>query len=304
MAIKTMAKAVLGSAVRRLPWGARAAVFEALCAQMGNNEVLVRAATKIGVTEFGAPGQWGVIQSAATDRAILPTYARTGDWAQRTHQVFSNFFGELGGTYLDIGANIGLTTLPVARNPRVRCFAFEPEPTNFASLQNNVRRNAVHGNITLHKMALWDRHGSITFGLAEDGNLGDHRVVTTESSRRTIEVTAAPLDDLDLPIEGRLGVKIDTQGAEPAIINGGRMVLARARLVVMEFSPFMIAQLGGDPEVVITYLSEFERIALVAGESKEDLVFRPAATACAELRQTFARARADEADYLDIYAER
>jgi tRNA G37 N-methylase Trm5 len=48
-----------------------------------------------------------------------------------------------GSTVLDIGANVGLHTLPLSR--RVdggQVVAFEPDPANFALLERNLERNA------------------------------------------------------------------------------------------------------------------------------------------------------------------
>ena len=303
--VKTIAKRVLASTVLQLPWGAREAIYEALSDRLGATEAMVRAASRAGITGISASGRWGTIQSAANDRAILPTYARTGDWAKRTHDALAEFFSETGGTYLDIGANIGLTTLPVARNPLVNCFAFEPEPTNFANLQANVQRNASHRNVVLHPLALLDRAGSVPFGLSDDGNLGDHRVVTQSGGgRRTIEVAAAPLDALDVPITGQLAIKVDTQGAEPAVISGGTRTFAKASLVVLEFSPYMIDQLRGDPDVVYRCLAGFDRVAVMKGESEESLSFSSAAAACATLQQFYENSRRDQDVYFDVYAYR
>ena len=303
--VKTIAKRMLASTVLRLPWGAREAIYDALCDRLGSAEIMARAATRAGIIGISASGRWGTIQSAASDRSILPVYARTGDWARRTHEALTEFFSETGGTYLDIGANIGLTTLPVAQNPLVKCFAFEPEPTNFGNLQENIRRNTRHENVALYQLALLDRAGFVPFGLSDDGNLGDHRVMTTSHhGRRSIQVAAAPLDTLNLPITGQLAIKIDAQGAEPAIILGGLETFAKANFVVLEFCPYMIDQLGGDPDILFNYVAGFEKVALIKGESEEDLSFSSAATGCATLRQIFEESRLDENTYLDVYAYR
>lgn len=74
----------------------------------------------------------------------------------------------------------------------------------------------------------------VPFGLSDDGNLGDHRVVTANHhGRHIIQVAAAPLDTLDLPITGQLAIKIDAQGAEPAIILGGLETFAKASFIVL-----------------------------------------------------------------------
>ena len=303
--VKAIAKRMLASTVLRLPWGAREVIYDALCDRLGSTETLARAASRAGITGISAQGRWGTVQSAASDRSILPVYARTGDWARRTHEALAEFFSEAGGTYLDIGANIGLTTLPVAQSPLVKCFAFEPEPTNFGNLQENVRRNVRHENVTLYQLALLDRGGFVPFGLSDDGNLGDHRVITTNHhGRHVIQVAAAPLDALNLPIIGQLAIKIDAQGAEPTIILGGLETFAKASFVILEFCPYMIDQLGGDPDIVFNYVASFERVALMKGEGEGNLSFGSAAAGCAALRRVFEESRFDEDIYLDIYAYR
>lgn len=160
--VRAIAERMLASTVLRGPCGAREAIYEALCDRLGTTETMVRSASRAGITGSSASGQWGTIQSAASDRATLPAYARTGEWAKRTHDVPAEFFSEAGGAYLDIGANIGLTTLPVARNPLVNCFAFGADRTNLANFQGNVQRNAMHTNVVLHhRLALLDRAGSV-----------------------------------------------------------------------------------------------------------------------------------------------
>ena len=45
-----------------------------------------------------------------------------------------------------------------------------------------------------------------------------------------IDVRVAPLDDFPDRIEGRLALKVDTQGAEPFVVAGGKGVFAKAGL--------------------------------------------------------------------------
>ena len=52
-----------------------------------------------------------------------------------------------------MGANIGMTVISVARNPLVRCVAFEPEPTNFANLFANIATNCPYRNVVSDQIA-------------------------------------------------------------------------------------------------------------------------------------------------------
>ena len=205
---------------------------------------------------------------------------------------------------MDIGANIGLMTIPIARNPLIRCLAFEPEPVNFDFLKRNVARNAPEGNIEFLNVALFHKHDSLSLAIA-DRNIGDHRLTRESvSGRDTVQVQAVPLDDFLDRIVGPLAVKIDTQGAEPFIIAGGQRVLARAGLLAIEFCPYLMRQLGGDPEIVINLVASFDEAAVMSGGRAETPNFMPPAEAQNILRNKLNTAADSDSDYLDILALR
>jgi hypothetical protein len=55
--------------------------------------------------------------------------------------------------YLDIGGNIGLTTIPIARNAKMKCLVFEQHPTNFGNLLDNLNGNCIHRDYECHQVA-------------------------------------------------------------------------------------------------------------------------------------------------------
>jgi FkbM family methyltransferase len=212
------------------------------------------------------------------------------------------FFAGRSGTYFDLGANIGLTTIPVAQNPLVKCFAFEPEPVNFAHLSDNVRRNTREGNVEMHQVAIIDHRATVMLGIAE-GNIGDHRVGFDEGGkRRTVEVRGVPLDDFHDRIDGALAVKIDIQGAEPFAIAGGPKTLARADLVIMEFWPHGMRELGSDPGMMIEFVGGFAKVGLTKGDGNANLVYLSPSEACAELRRLVRDGRGRE--FVDVVGRR
>jgi FkbM family methyltransferase len=304
--MKEVAKHFLQSMAVRLPWGARSALLDALNSLHSTDRAwLIRQAAQANIAGFLVDGEWGLIQSAIGDQMILPIYARSGTWARRANLELINFFKGTSGTYLDIGANIGLTTIPLAHNSQVRCIAFEPDPTNYRNLQHNLRRNIDGDNVITHQIALFDREATVQFGLADDGNLGDHRIVNKQNfHRRTIEVRAMPLDGILDSTSGPLAAKIDVQGAEPNVIAGGRGVLAAAEFVILEFSPYLMAQLGSDHRTTIEFLRGFSRIAVVPGEHDGPLNYETADRACIQLEEFYMAAMSDESKFMDIYALR
>lgn len=302
--MKQVARTAIRHLVFRAPWGVREALLDACLDRVGIWEVASRLLPKLKVVEIGAAGDSGVVTSAWNDRFVLREYAATGTFAQTVTLALVNFFGSGGGTYMDIGANIGLTTIPVARNPRINCFAFEPEPVNFELLKRNVGRNAAGSSIEFHQIALFHSRCSISLAVA-DHNIGDHRLTLgSVPGRRTIEISAVPLDDFLDRVSGPLAIKIDTQGAEPHVIAGGSQVLARAGMLVMEFCPYLMRQLGGDPNVVIDLISGFDRVAVMSGGVAEMPNYVSPADAQGILRHKLTVAVESDGDYLDIVATR
>jgi len=126
------------------------------------------------------------------------------------------------GVAVDIGANIGLYTLAMARRvgPHGRVFAFEPAPANFALLTRNVESNGYSAIVTACRTAITDRSGLARFTLNVH-NAGMHRL----ASEGAIEVETARLDDL-LAGQRVDFVKIDVEGAEVAVLRGMQSIIA------------------------------------------------------------------------------
>jgi FkbM family methyltransferase len=279
-------------------------MLQACIDRVGVAEVGSRLFPKLKIVEIGAKGDRGIVTSSWNDNFVLREYADTGAFAPTVTSALLDFFGADGGTYMDVGANIGLTTIPLARNPRIRCIAFEPEPLNFGFLQRNVARNAPDAVVEFHELALFHERGSMSLSIA-DANIGDHRLTRNSvPGRHTIEIPTVPLDDFDTRISGKLAIKIDTQGAEPFVIAGAQKVLAKAGLLVVEFCPFLMRQLGGDPNIVIESMASFDRIAVMTGGHAELPNFISTELAQTIMRDKLRTAEASDGDYLDIMAFR
>lgn len=197
-------------------------------------------------------GAHGPFEGALRDHVIFGEYLRTHTYAEHVIEIFRQFFSQAGGgTFIDIGANIGLISVPVSRFENVRCIAIEPEPVNFGCLVRNVQRNNRADRVTPINRAVYKHKTAIEFELSEN-NWGDHRIrvpqagadLYSESSRRTISVLAEPLDDLVTDPAGPLAIKIDIQGGETAALQGAQRLLARADMMISEFWPYAISRAG------------------------------------------------------------
>jgi FkbM family methyltransferase len=268
---------------------------------------------KLNVVRFSAAGQYGTMVSSSNDLSILRKYAETGRWAPELAEKLKTFFGESGGTYLDIGANIGMTTIPIAQcNERVKCYAFEPEPANYRNLLRNIAENCPSSNIETFQLALHEREEVLPFEIA-DGNLGDHRLhietglpaKQNEKSRQIIEVRCVRLDDLPIHLTGPVFAKIDTQGAEPYVFAGGSKTLAEADAILVEWSPYHMARLGGNPDIVLTFLEDHfshGRVEETDAKAGKHGPTESMKTITTRLRGTITQWRDDPLNYVDIYA--
>jgi hypothetical protein len=116
-----------------------------------------------------------------------------------------------------------------------------------------------------------------------------------------IDVRVAPLDDFLDRIEGRLALKVDTQGAEPFVVAGARACLPRSDFS-MEFCPYLMRQLGSDPGIVMDLVAGFDRVPIM------DKTWTPRYCSPGEAREMLEsklRTAADtDEDHLDILATR
>ena len=129
-------------------------------------------------------------------------------------------------TVWDIGANVGLYTLPCARavGPDGRVYAFEPIPRNVHFLRRHITLNRL-GNVEVCEVAVSD--GSGTLAMAE----GDSPSEFHADPCGTWTVRATTLDDwlADRRTAPPDAVKIDVEGSDDAVLRGGARTLAVCR---------------------------------------------------------------------------
>ncbi len=308
---KNAAKRLLRAAVSWLPPGASVAVLDQASENLGYWPALVRIAPRCGVDTVSVRGSYGLIEGTPRDSTVLGGYATSGEWAHRTNRLLWEYFKDRGGCYLDVGANIGLTTIPLAQNPQVACLAIEPNPAIHRYLVRNVERNCPHGNVSTRQVAVFSRRDVLELELAPD-NQGDNRLRLTERAGlhgeerwSTVRVEAMPLDDLLPDAADPLAIKIDTQGAEPFVFEGGNRALDRAQLLICEWSPYLMARLGGRVEQVTSYLARsFDRVTIAFGEDGDLPEPEPVAVAVERLLAMASDSRDDSSVYADIIARR
>ena len=149
-----------------------------------------------------------------------------------------------GGTAMDIGANLGDWTLPMAKavGPSGRVFAFEPVPFVANAVRKTLRINGLV-NAAVCETALSDRQGETPFTVVHDDNailnircsgigidnLGGSEI-TVPMTTLDAFVEAEELDRLDF-------IKVDVEGHEAAVLKGAEETLSR-------FHPAIVFEAG------------------------------------------------------------
>jgi FkbM family methyltransferase len=309
---KDWAKLLLKGAARRLPWGARHALLDSLIQSFGEYNVLGEIGHRLRVKSMAVDGANGLMVGALDDPHLFGRYATAGSWATTTLSDISGWFDDHGGgTFLDIGANIGLTIVPISRNPAVTCIGFEPEPRNFTFLSKNVQANCPHGNVVVHQLALYDQKGQLSMAISPI-NSGDHQlclgpVRSEENQRRLVEVQVDRLDDvLDAKtLKMPLVIKIDAQGAEPGIFAGGRQIISSASLMSIEFWPRGMRRYQCDVEVELSVLAEnFREASVVPGDTEERMQWIDIHSAVDQLRAHWNDARIGNRILMSLFVNR
>ncbi|MAF11593.1 hypothetical protein CMK11_14180 [Candidatus Poribacteria bacterium] len=150
-----------------------------------------------------------------------------------------------GGTYFDIGANLGYFSLVAACNRAAGAplvvHAFEPAPFYHELLRHNILSNRLSRIVRPHALAVAECSGEETLHLL-DTNSSLEPTWAQETRGHaplgTVAVRAAALDDLFDPADllAPFMFKIDVEGAEMAALRGGERLLrsSEAAFVLVE----------------------------------------------------------------------
>lgn len=161
------------------------------------------------------------------DRYIGRSLELYGEFSEAEVVLFRHLL-KRGDTVLEIGANIGAHTVPLAQTvgPEGQVLAFEPQRMIYYLLCANVVLNNL-ANVICHQAAVGDVTGNLRvpdLDYSGDGNFGGIEL-GTESTLGSYEVPVVRIDDLRL---ARCDlIKVDVEGMEKQVLEGARQTIAR-----------------------------------------------------------------------------
>jgi len=167
-------------------------------------------------------------------------------------------------TILEIGTWVGNYSAFLGKYivPRGKVFGFEPDPVAYRQCAINLHLNDVH-NVFLQRTALSNQTGFLDLYTNRIfGNSGSSILVTNAIEQgngpRKIQVPCTTIDRFVEAFQiSPTTVKIDVEGAEDLVIEGGRNLLQTkgVKLFVEIHTPYLKAR-GRSPQYVLRQLAE------------------------------------------------
>lgn len=179
------------------------------------------------------------IYSAVSDDHYLDTMG--DDFEPHMVQLFRALISP-DDVVADIGANIGLTALLFASLAR-KIYSFEPSPSTYKILTENITSNSIT-NVETVNLGLGQHQESLTITFSANNRSGGFvsDKIRPKANHITEQIQIDTLDNYfaneDSP---PTFLKIDVEGFEQSVINGGRNLLQSSKpTVVMEMNHFCL----------------------------------------------------------------
>lgn len=176
-----------------------------------------------------------------SDFAIDSHFLNKGQWEDHL-RAYIQYFVRPGAVCIDVGANIGIHTITMAHAAGLtgKVFAFEPATVTYPRLLENIALNPwLQDRIVTEKLGVSDTPGTLKlFASGElQGNayMGQYNEKFWNSgSADDFEVCPVTALDSYLPSDYRVSfIKIDVEGMELEVLQGGAKMIERDRPIIV-----------------------------------------------------------------------
>lgn len=181
-----------------------------------------------------------VLGGSPADQLITAHIRKTRRWEPHVMEVIAEKL-PVGGTFVDVGANIGVHSVLGALRvgPSGMVVAVEAAPVNFAFLAANLASTGCPRALAINR-GVWDTQKTMMLRQPTPEHTNFHIAPGENWSGQQIEI---PCETLDAILAGAGAnrvdmIKIDAEGSEFRILQGAKESLAKYRpAMVVEFCP-------------------------------------------------------------------
>jgi len=137
---------------------------------------------------------------------------------------------------IDVGANIGTFCIPAVKKGGIKkCIAFEPIKNIFNVLNINILLNNVSNNFETFNYLISDDKNENLNVIFNKNNYGDNKF-RTNKRKKNLNFNIKKLDEFFKKFDHKkLLIKIDVQGFEGKVLNGGNKFLSKKVPLIVEF---------------------------------------------------------------------
>jgi len=150
------------------------------------------------------------------------------------------------GVAMDIGANCGMFTIPLARKlgNNGRVISIEAERKNVELLKRNVKLNKLE-NVHIIDKGCYSKKGEMTFYLDRFGTGGHSLLEIKNAKKETIKIDTIDNILRDLKIKHVDLIKVDVEGVEIEVFKGAKNTLKRShpKMVFEAMTPKKIEEI-------------------------------------------------------------
>lgn len=158
--------------------------------------------------------------------------------------------------FVDVGANIGAYTVLACGVKGARGYCFEPIPSTFSRLAENVLINGLSDRVNCSNIGISDTEGQVRFTSGK-GPM-NHVIALGEDVEDGVTVPVSTLDRI-LAGESPSLLKIDVEGFETAVLDGAEAVLSNPSLhsIIVELNESGSSRYGFSEQTVLRKLNDF-----------------------------------------------
>eukprot|EP00547_Thalassionema_nitzschioides_P001465 CAMPEP_0194205128 /NCGR_PEP_ID=MMETSP0156-20130528/4467_1 /TAXON_ID=33649 /ORGANISM="Thalassionema nitzschioides, Strain L26-B" /LENGTH=384 /DNA_ID=CAMNT_0038931315 /DNA_START=60 /DNA_END=1211 /DNA_ORIENTATION=+ len=178
-----------------------------------------------------------------------------------TNDLLKSLDGKIVPTSIvDIGANVGQTVIPLAKDGH-KVYSFEPVASTCQKLKDNISKENVGKTVEVFCAGIDEKEETKSFGYRGNIDPGSeaYKIVDPTNSATHVmsTVKTAPVEKFlnGANMLDRIQLfKTDTQGNEEAVLRGSYRLLSgphRPRFVLIEYSHYLLTAAGTKPRTIL-----------------------------------------------------